>query len=45
MKRMDKYLIPSDFLTSLGEALGDKLGDIIINAIDKLFPPDGGQTA
>lgn len=35
--------IPTDFLTSLGDALGNKLGDFLIKVIDKLFPPDGNS--
>ena len=31
--------IPTDFLTSLGDALGNKFGDFLIKLIDKLFPP------
>ena len=32
--------IPIDFLTSLGNALGDKLGDVLIKLFDKVFPAD-----
>ena len=35
--------IPTDFLTALGDALGNKLGDFLIKIIDKLFPPDGNS--
>ena len=37
----DNPNIPTDFLSTLGNALGDKFGDLIIKVIDKLFPPDG----
>lgn len=45
MKEMENKPIPTDFLTSMGEALGVKLGKIIIDVIDKIFPPSGGQAA
>lgn len=35
--------IPTDFLTALGDALGNKLGDFLIKLIDKFFPPDGNS--
>ena len=38
-----QHPIPTDFLTSLGDALGNKLGDFLIKVIDKLFPPDGNS--
>ena len=39
MKTDNNLPIPTDFLSTLGKALGDKLGDYLVKIIDKIFPP------
>ena len=39
MKTDNNLPIPTDFLSTLGKALGNKLGDVLIKVIDKIFPP------